>query len=526
MGQFGAHFSQEYWRNLKIAPDDIQNLSNILFEQEEPLPIEKLTSHLIQDRIAKLERQSATEQSQRGEIYYPRGNYAVGDKLQFGQFDWMSGTVTGKRAGNNPVLGEFEVITVEFEDGTYKNFAAGLLNHPLNEADYQADHNEQTNLEQVQENYGSEIRSKLRQALEAQKDLVRIGYTWFPKSLLIDIGKGQLNLAEAILDAQNGRPMETRELLAQLEMSGLDNPKLLEFSMNYALQEDPRFDEVGISGKFSWFLRRLEPSEVLEVPLFLRSETTLHLPEDLSTDTLKMIASLNDELTYDQDIAEELKRAKSAEIALIYPHWRAGSLPLTPSTTKVIPTALETEHVMFSFMDDQTEEIIKAWVDRPHYYVTGLRDWYITQNLIPGSIIELIATEDPAVVRIRPQKKRTNKEWLKTLLIGADGGVVMALLRQQVYAGFDERMAIAIPDEVALDKLWKDRETKRPPLKNDVMLMLSELTKLNQQRHVHFIDLYASLNVIRRVSPQELIKALTESENFVHVGDDYYHLAE
>jgi len=103
---------------------------------------------------------------------------------------------------------------------------------------------------------------------------------------------------------------------------------------------------------------------------------------------------------------------------------------------------------------------------------------------------------------------------------------VMALLRQQVYAGFDERMAIAIPDEVALDKLWKDRETKRPPLKNDVMLMLSELTKLNQQRHVHFIDLYASLNVIRRVSPQELIKALTESENFVHVGDDYYHLAE
>ena len=159
MGQFGAHFSQEYWRNLKIAPDDIQNLSNILFEQEEPLPIEKLTSHLIQDRIAKLERQSATEQSQRGEIYYPRGNYAVGDKLQFGQFDWMSGTVTGKRAGNNPVLGEFEVITVEFEDGTYKNFAAGLLNHPLNEADYQADHNEQTNLEQVQENYGSEIRS-------------------------------------------------------------------------------------------------------------------------------------------------------------------------------------------------------------------------------------------------------------------------------------------------------------------------------------------------------------------------------
>ena len=526
MGQFGANFSQDYWKNIQIVPDDITNLTNILFENEEPLTIEGLTAHFIQYRIAVLEKKTATEQTARGEIYFPRDISQVGDKLQFGQFNWSTGTVKAVRTGNNPVIGDFKVMSVVFEDGSEKELVGGVAEHPLNQVDYQAALKDQTDAEQISANFGSQIRTKLRQALDSQKDLVRIGYTWFPKSLLIDIGKGQLNLAEAILDAQNGGPLSTSEMITQLDLRSSDSPNLLEFSMNYALQEDPSFDEVGTTGNISWFLRRLEPTEVLEVPLYLRSETTLHLPQELPEATLKMIAGLNDELTYDQDISEELTKAKSAEIALIYPHWRAGSLPLTPTTYKVIPSALETEHVMFSFMDDQTGETFKAWIDRPHYYITGLRDWYISQNLMPGSIVELISTDDPAVVRIRPQKKRTNKEWLKTLLIGTDGGIVMALLRQQVFAGFDERMAIAIPDEQALDALWKDRELKKPSLKTDVNRMLGELAKLNQQRHVHFIDLYAALNLIRRVSPQELIKLLSEDEGFVHVGDNYYNMAD
>ncbi|MGB4595080.1 MAG: hypothetical protein WBI14_04170 [Anaerolineaceae bacterium] len=526
MGQLGANFSQDYWKNLQIASDDINYLTNILFENEEPLTIDGLTTHFFQHRIALLEKNSAIEQSARGEIYFPRDINQVGDRLQFGQFNWSTGTVKSVRDGNNPVIGDFKVIKVGFDDGTEKELVAGLTGHALNQVDYQASLKDQTDIESISGSFGNQIKAKLRHALDSQKDLVRIGYTWFPRSLLIDINKGQLNLVEAILDAQNGGPNSTSELITQLDIRSSENSKLLEFSMNYALQEDPRFDEVGTSGNFSWFLRRLEPAEVLEVPLYLRSETTLHLTEDLPGDTLRMIADLNDELTYDQDVSEELSRAKSAEIALIYPHWRAGSLPLTPVTSTVIPTALETERVMFSFKDDQSGETFQAWVDRPHYYITGLRDWYLSQNLIPGSIVELFSTDDPAIIRIRPQKKRTNKEWLKTLLIGADGGIVMALLRQQVFAGFDERMAIAIPDEQALDALWKDREHKKPSLKNDVVRMLSELAKLNQQRHVHFVDLYASINLMRRVSPQELIRTLQDNTAFVHVGDNYYNMAD
>lgn len=526
MGQIGANISQDYWRNLQITPDDINYLTSILFENEEPLSIEGLTYNFIQHRLAILEKQSAAEQNQRGEIYYPRDLWHVGDKLQFGQLNWKTGTVNSVREGNNPVVGDFKVMHVLMDDGSEKDFAANLSNHPLNDVDFTEKMMDHLDLDQVMAQFGANIKSKLKQTLVAQRDLVRIGFTWFPKSLLIDIGKGQLNLVEAILDSQDGGPNSTPDLINQLDLPISENPKLLEFSVNYALQEDPRFDEVGTSGNFSWFLRRLEPAEVLEVPLYLKSETTLHLADNLPLSTVRMIADLNDELTYDQDISEELNKAKSAEIALIYPHWRAGSLPLTTVTSTVIPTALETERVMFNFKDDQTGETFKAWVDRPHFYITGLRDWYIQQNLIPGSIVELFSTEDPAVVRIRPQKKRTNKEWLKTLLIGADGGFVIALLRQQVFAGFDERMAVAIPDEQALDNLWRERQNKMPNLRNDVTRMLGELAKLNQQRHVHFVDLYAAINLIRRVSPQELLLTLSSNNGFVHVGDNYYNLAE
>jgi len=343
--------------------------------------------------------------------------------------------------------------------------------------------------------------------------------------LLININQGYLNLAEALLDAQKGGPMSPEELLKQMELDQTDNLKLLEFSLNYAMQEDPRFDEVGTSGKIAWFLRRFEPEEVREVPLYLRVEPEVTELPEISEDTLKMILSLNDELTL-SEISEPEERITQTSIVLNYPHWRTGTLPITPATAQIFPTALETEHVKFTLMDPQNGERISAWVVRPYRYVFGLREWFERQNLIPGSIIEIAATEDPGVVKILPQKKRSNKEWIKTVLVGADGGLVIALLRQPIYAGIHDRMAIAIPDVASLDNLWNQRRSRNISLKSDVKRMMAELSKLDNQRHVHFIDLYASINVIRRTPPFDLLAVLSKSSEFIHVGDNYYNLAE
>ncbi|MFZ3070335.1 MAG: hypothetical protein WA110_04340 [Anaerolineaceae bacterium] len=520
--------ADDRWQDIRITPDDLQSLSSHLFETEVPLTIDGLAQVLIKTRLEHVLADMKAKQENLGKVYFPKDKYLPGDQIAFPQFSWAAGQVLSSKAGVNPEVGNFSVITVQFEDGSQHQFASEVEDHPLNRANYQANLNETEYTDSVMRAYGPEIRSKLRSALDKQTDLVRIGSTWFPKSLLIDIGQGHLNLAEALLDAQEGGPMGTLDLLSQLELN-IDNPenqKLMEFSLNYALQEDPRFEEVGTTGVISWFLKRLEPMSVLEIPLYLRLSPAAEIPSDIPEATEKMIAGLNDEFGFVESDSMPENRITETSVVLNFPHWRTGSLPLTPLTRQVVPSALETEHVKISLLDELSGESISAWVVRPHHYVYGLRDWYLEQNLIPGSIIELTATNDPGVIKIKPQKKRSNKEWIKTVLVGADGGLVIALLRQSIYAGFHDRMAIAIPDVNAIDALWTERQSKTINLKTDVYRMMAELSKLNNQRHVHFIDLYAALNVIRRTSPYGLLNVLNNNADFIYVGDHYYHLSE
>jgi len=51
------------------------------------------------------------------------------------------------------------------------------------------------------------------------------------------------------------------------------------------------------------------------------------------------------------------------------------------------------------------------------------------------------------------------------VLVGADGGLVIALLRQPIYSGINERMAIAVPDISSIDALWNERRTRKISLK-------------------------------------------------------------
>jgi len=55
-----------------------------------------------------------------------------------------------------------------------------------------------------------------------------------------------------------------------LNLPPLKIRKLAEFSLNLALQEDERYDEVGPSGEVLWYLQSMEPEDVKKVPLFLQ----------------------------------------------------------------------------------------------------------------------------------------------------------------------------------------------------------------------------------------------------------------
>jgi len=517
--------SDSYWNTLEITQQDIEYLYSYLLEKEIPLPSDELSEALIKQRIKSEKEKLQERQRKNGEIYLPKMEYEVGQKVQFPAINWVSGVITDVREGNNPELPEFNVMTVDMENGQQRQFATNLDEHQLNEATTTTEDTSEENIQEIIDKFGSEITAKLEEKLDENKDIVRIGANWFPKSLLIEFNVGHLNLAEAVLDMHQGGPLTVDALLKEIDVETDDPQELVRFSLNYALQEDPRFDEVGPSGIVQWFLNRLEPDYVRERPIQLTPSPADYDPSVMTKEMIRAEQQIDDELIEPVDEFLPKSQLKETSIVLNYPHWRIGSIPLTPISRQFFPTAIDTPRVKFKLIDPSGEEI-SAWVVRPHSYVYGLREYYEENELMPGSILTIKPGKQPGEVIIHPKKKRTNREWIRTLLIGADGGVVFAMLKQTITADFNERMAIAVPSTEVLDELWEKRAKNPHPLKKVMVTTMRELAKLNPQGHVHSVELYAAINCIQRFQPGAIFSTLASDPDFIAVGDLYFRLSE
>ncbi len=520
---FSKELNDNYWRNLEVNNKDIEFLFSYLFEAERPLTTETLVLALIKFRISTEKQKEQAMLSQRGTVYLPKEKHEVNQRLVFPALGWIAGKVSSLRDGINPEQGPFKVIGVDLEDGSTQFFASEYENHELNNLLPRISSTNEQDESIILQKYSKSLSKNLQDMLSMSDDLVRIGHEWFPKALLMDFSQGHLNIVEAILDMQGGGPIDTDFLLNQFELDSTANIDLMRFSLNYMLHKDKRFDEVGSKGVFSWFLHRLEPEYVQNTPIYLQNEIEDYQSELSEKDKL-FISNIDDELIQNP-VIESVSTGKCS-ITLIYPHWRVGSIPLTPKISQIFPSAFESERIKISLIDKDSNQEVSAWVVRPQKYIYGLEKWYREKELIPGSIINLEKSENSGVIYIQAQKKRSNREWIKTVLVGADAGIVIALLKQPVTAGFSEQMAISIPDPAALDEIWKSRIGKSKSLLNDTLKMMQELSKLNQQRHVHFIEVYSIVNLIRRCPPEPLLYLLNTDKNFSHVGDYYFHLKD
>ncbi|GAB4427999.1 MAG: hypothetical protein Kow002_16920 [Anaerolineales bacterium] len=512
----------DYWQNFKATKKDIEYLQTHLFESETPKSTGELVGVLIEERIRAEKTALSKKRKSGGKPFLPKESYAVGDKLTFPALDWISGQVKSVRPGINPGLGEFDVITVEMEDGQERMFAASLADHPLNEQPASDTESDDLDPSGIQKNFGKYIERELEKAFADDEGLVRIAGRWFPRALLVDVNEGHLNLAEAVLDMAGGEPLPTAALLKDVELPEGVNENLTEFSLNFALQEDGRFDEVGPAGEVLWCLKRLEPEGVQEVPLFLRYQEIEYDRSALTEDMLALEARLDDELS--EAGLEPEADADSVTICLTYPHWRAGTLPITQRVQSMFPTAYEAPRVRFMMVDGRTGDQMPAWVVRKHAYVYGLRAWYEKNDLMPGTLVQIRRGENPGEVIISANTHRTKKDWVRTVIVGADGGVVFALLKQPVTAEINDRMAFAVADTDMVDALWK--QDKKRPFERLVKSVMHELTKLNPQGHIHAQELYAAVNIVRRTPPAPLFALLATNSEFVHVGDLHFRMGE
>jgi hypothetical protein len=445
----------------------------------------------------------------------------VGDDVIFPQLGWKHGKVSDVRAGINPEIGSFDVMTVDLDGDSQRLFASNLPGHTLNDQPITEEENE-FNAEEILRTYGSTLEKKIEAAFRVDDEIVRIAGRWFPRALLIDVNVGHLNLAEAVLDMAGGEPLPTSALLKDVALPDGVNPKLAEFSLNYALQDDERFDEVGPAGQVLWSLRRLEPQEVREVPLYLEYTLIEYDRDALDPQMLNLEAHLDDELS-EIDFNPN-PNLKEVTIALIFPHLRAGTLPLSARVRSLFPTAYESPRVRFTLVDGKTKKRMPGWVVREHGYVYGLREWYKANELMPGSLVRIQRGAQPGEVIIEAKTYRATKDWVRTVIVGADGGIVFAMLKQPISAEFNDRMAFAVPSVEAVDQLWL--QNNKRPFERLVADMIREMSKLTPQGHVHAQELYSAVNIVRRVPPAPLFALLSSKPEFVHVGDLHFRLVE
>lgn len=512
--------TQSYWaKTFSLTESDIEQLYNHFLEVERPQDAGELAMVLMKHRVAQ-EKSEIKKRLAGRVVYQPRNDYEEGDELVFPALNFAYGTVTGIRQGQNPEAGAFTVIRVDI-DGKEREFAAGLKQeHVLNRENgsiFEA--LEMSSAEDLHAQYGYVVAEKIEASLQDRESFVRLGGRWFVKALLTDVNVGHLNLAEAVLEIGGGGPLPPEEVLPHLEL-GDDVPQETQiFSLNYAMLNDERFDEVAPRGKVGWYLRRMEPAQVREVPERLLYAPIGYDEAALSEELKLLIRELDDEWS---DI-EPQTRQQPVLLALTYPHRWAGTLPLSARTRPLFPASRSPRQRVL-FIDEESEAEIVGWVVQEHRYVYGLEDWYAEHEIPIGGFVSLRPTEEPGVLILNYDRRRGQREWVRLASV-VDNRLKFELDRRTIACGYDDLLLVGTDYVAAVDAVWRRVTNNKRSVGQLLRDLFPELADLNPQHTVHAKTLYSAINMLRRMPPEPLFAELVSDAAFVAMGDHYWQYA-
>ena len=509
-----------YWSSFELETDDIDFIINLLLEREIPLTTGEMARALVEVRLEQLKLAIKSASKTEHPAYLPAEAYTVDQMLTFPALGNRTGKIVGIREGSNPDIGTFGVIEVELADGTpTREFAANFPNHLLNQPPEPESEEDEMDPEVVMDRFGKLIEQELENELAKSEDIIRIAWKWFPRALVAEINEGHLNLAEAVLDVSSEEPLPTEDLLEHIELPKTLSSQLASFSLDYALQEDERFDEVGPAGQVLWYLQRLEPPEVLFTPPRLESQPGEYDRTTFTEELLDLEIHLHDELI---DLDREPSLDTEVTFPLLFPHWRVGALPLSHQLAPLFPTAYEAPRIRFILVDGHSGEKFPGWVVRKRGYVFGLEEWYREYQVPAGGLIRVRKGDSPGEVIVETLDRRMRNDWIRTVSINEDGQVGFTMLKQPVGTAYDDLMVIGLIDRQSLDEAWMTNQSKDRSLISTVVHVFRELAKLTPQSAVHAQTLYAAVNVITRQPPASIFAELTTRPYFVHVGDLYW----
>jgi len=507
--------SPDYWtQKFTVQTDDLDYLLNLFLDDELPRTADELALELVRYRCQR-EEAALSRELIKGILYQPKDSYSPGQQIVFPALQFAVGKVLAVRNGVNPEIGPFKVMRVEMGDGRTRDFAAEYpVPHHLNIDSHLAQEQSLLSPEEIFSRHSKLVVEQLAHKLEQTPDLVSIAGKWFPRGLIPDMNVGHLNLAEAVLDMNGGGPLPTESLLKDIGLPSQINRPLQTFSLNYALYKDERFDEVGPAGEVMWFLRRLEPPEVLYQPPRLIAVDVPYDRSRLDPPLLRIEREIDDELS---NIPAPDEAIDELTFVLTYPHRRVGTLPLSPRIAKLFPTG-RTPRIRFMFEDARTGQRWPGWVVREHRYAFGLDTWYEANEVPAGAYVEIRRSREPGVIEIDLQGRRPKREWVRVAQV-KDRRITFEMLKKQIACDYDEQMILAVDRPAEFDEAWLRAENRS--LRDWIGDIFPELAKLSPQGTVHAKTLYTAVNAVRRIAPGPLFAEWSVHPAVRMVGDGY-----
>jgi hypothetical protein len=291
--------------------------------------------------------------------------------------------------------------------------------------------------------------------------------------------------------------------------------------MNYALNEDVRFDEVGPAGQVLWYLAQLEPPEVLQTPPLLRYTPIEYDHSLLSPEMIALEAEIGDELSPD-DVSDF--DDNEASVTLIYPHRRLGTLGLNAHMRQIFPTARRTPRIWITLVDGQDGEEYTGWVVHHERYVFGLGKFYRKHRLPIGAYVRARKGDKPGRFVIDFTAYRPRSEWIR-LIVPQKGLIGFENNKRAIGAEYDELMILGADDLQAVDELFQTTQQQKKSLASILRTTISGLSRLTPQGTVHAKTLYSSVNVMRRCPPGLILATLAANPDFQNVGGHYWKLS-
>ncbi len=516
----------DFWlHDYQIDENDHEFIYDLLAESDIPKSARELALALIR-RHAQQEENFLRNELAKALIYDPAESYQPGDVIYFPALDFRKGAVTSVRPGNNPEHGDFDVLTVEMEgEKKPRAFAANLQSpHRLNRTsdDNLLDDAELLSPEDILAAAGDSLIPKIEEHLAANPDFfVRAGDAWLTTDQIVPVNVGHLNIAEALIEMEGG-PLTTQKLLAQVDLDADTSEAIRIFSLDMALQNDDRFIQVGVGDSPAWYLRRLLPTAVTETPDILRYVPVDYDRSLLNVELLQTEYELMDEWSETPEAADDAAPPQSAVYNLIYPHYVAGSMPLTHDIRRML-SAGKDRTTAITLVDGRWGSKFPAWVTPEGRYVAGLGDWYKEHKLPVGARIFLKPTGNPNEYLIDFKPQRARRHWLRLAIVQGNR-LVFQMQQKTMNVEVDDQMVLTVGDPAAIQDLREHLEIEGYDVSDLVALLMPELVRMSPQGTAHVKSLYSAINLVRRLPPAPIFAALVQLPGATDTGSGFWSL--